>query len=432
MKSHSFLSSTIRLVIIFLLLAIVAAPLQANAAPFAGLPAIVKIGVIYPFTGPLAAWGQEAGPFLNQAEADINGLAPGVTFQLIPRTSDSTPAGALLAAQDLVDLQGVQAIVGLPTSPELSGALDFLRARQVAVISSTSTGSAPELRQPDNVYRIMPNELYLARNLADLILTRGYTRVAIIRDSGGWGRDYSTELVAHLQASGIITESVVIVSTPSPTPTSYAAEVADLANKAGILSVSGPTAVVMVVREGDDLIILNQAAAIPTLQLPWFSAMAGPELLTSLYSGLYLPTGSSFAYARGLWSQEYLLPRGGQADGLLTQAQVILGFKPRAEHVFVYDAVQLMARAILLAGAYDGLTIAAQIPAAAASYPAATGPFFFDGNGDRDAGDLAYTCLLPAGGLYQYHYCAYFHGSSFGGNFDVRPDPEPRDLEWLR
>jgi branched-chain amino acid transport system substrate-binding protein len=434
MKSHSFLSSITRLVIIFLLLASVATPLQANAAPSAILPAIVKIGVIYPFTGSLAPWGQEAGPFLNQAEVDINSLAPGVTFQLVPRTSDGTPAGALLAAQDLIELQGVRAIVGLPTSPELSGAIDYLREKHVAVISSTSTASAPELRQPDNVYRIMPNELYLARNMADMILTRGYTRVAIIRDAGSWGRDYSDELVARLQASGIVTESVLIVSSPSPTPISYTAEIADLANKTGILSASGLTAVVMVVKEGDDLILLNQAAAFPTLQVPWFSAMAGPEILTGTYSGLPLLGGSNFAYVRGLWSQEHLLPQGGVADALLTQAQASLGSKPRAEHVYVYDAIQLMARAILLAGTYDGPAITAQIPAAAASYPAATGPFFFDGNGDRDGGDLAYTCLLPmpTGSPYQYHYCAYFHGTSLIGSFDIRPDPEPRDLEWLR
>jgi branched-chain amino acid transport system substrate-binding protein len=188
----------------------------------------------------------------------------------------------------------------------------------------------------------------------------------------------------------------------------------------------------MVMGEGDDLIIFNHARTFPSLHVPWFSTLDGPELLTGAYAGLYLPGGSDFAYQVGMLSQEYYFPRGGSADVLLQQAKFQLGRTPRAEHIYVYDAVQLMARAILLAGTYDGQAIADKIPQAAQSYPAATGPFFFDGNGDRDAGELAYTCMVPTGGPYEYHYCGFFHGDSLVGAFQILSAPQPRDLEWLR
>ncbi len=428
MKAYSLNSSVTRLVVIFLLLAIVAIPVQANAAPSASLPAVVKIGVIYP-----AYWGQEGELFWQQAEADINNLpgaiSQGIQFRLVVRPDNGTPTDAFLAAQALVNNEGLQAIVGLPTSPELSGAINFLTNNNIAVISSTSTGTAPALMQPDKVYRIMPNELYLARNMADMVVHRGFTKVAIIHSTNDWGKDYANELTMRLLAKGCAIQSVAVAPLP-PFPGNYASEVQNLAAKVDAL---GPgTAVVMVVAEGDDLIILNHARNFPNLHVPWFSAMAGPELLTGMYAGFYLPDGSDFAYNIGLWSQEYLLPQNGLADALLLQAEAALGWKPRAEHVYVYDAVQLMARAILLAGTYDGTSIAARIPPAALSYAPATGLIHFDPHGDRDFGDLAYTCMLPTGTPYQYYYCAFFHGSAAGGYFDILPTPQPRNMEWLR
>ena len=440
MKSHSLIWGVNRLVVIFLVLATVAIPSQANAAPnntpvLPGPPTIVKIGLIYPFTGPLDYWGQEGEPFWRQAQTDINHLpetmAKNIEFQLLVRPSGSTGTGALLAAQDLVYNEHVQAIVGLPTSPELSGAISFLTTENIAVISSTSTGTEPALRQPDKVFRIMPNELYLARNMADMVVQRGFNKVAIIHSTSDWGKDYSDELRNHLLAKGCVTQSIAVPPLSPPSAGNYALEVQNLAAKVDAL---GPgTAIVMVVAEGDDLIILNHARNYPNLNVPWFSAMAGPELLTGTYAGLNLPDGSIFADSVDLWSQEHYFPRGGLADALLLHAQAFLGRKPRAEHVYVYDAVQLMARAILLSKNYFGAGIAAEIPTAATSYVPATGPIFFDGNGDRDSGDLAYTCMVPTGSPpYEYDYSAFFHGNSLSGFFDMLPAPQLRDLVWLR
>lgn len=425
------ISICISLVFTFTSSPVAAAPNDTPVLP--GPPTVMKIGVIYPTSGPQAYWGLEGEHFWRQAEIDVNSLpqaiAQNIQFQLIPADSQSTGTGALLAAQDLVANHGVEAIVGLPTSPELSGAFGFLTTEQIAVISSTSTAATPALMLPDQVFRIMANELYLARNMAELVVYRGFTKVAIIHTTTNWGIDYSNELQNRLLSLGCAVESVAVAPLP-PAPGNYGPEVQDLATKVDAL---GPdTAVVMVVAEGDDLLILDQARNYPNLHVPWFSALAGQELLTGTYAGFALPDASLFAETVDLWSQEYLLPRNGLADALLQNVEKITGAKPFAENVFIYDAVQIMARAILLAGTYDGSAIAAQIPVAAPSYAPATGPIHFDPSGDRDFEDLAYTCMLPTGTPYEYHYRAYYLGSPTGGFFDILPIPEPREIQWVR
>ena len=417
-------------------------PGQASPQPTASpsplpppLPGIVKIGVIYPITGRLVDvnhWGDEAEPLWQQAGKDINNLddtvKQGVQFKLVIRSSDSTGAGALKAAQDLVENEGVQAIVGLPTGSEASATVAYLTKNQIAAISSGSTGPKEELRQPDTLYRIMPNEIYLAHKMARLAMELGYTRAAIIYRTDGWGDIYAEEFASRFTAQGYPTASVAIEPT-HPNVKDYETEVAELSQKVAGLGVDPHTAVVMAVWEGEDLNILHHAAADRNLSsVRWFSAAAGPALLYGVFDGgPSLPDASKFAYTHGLWSYENHSPLTPSVSNLLKYAEKELGRKPHFEHVYLYDAIQLMARAILLAGTYDGVSIASHIPGAAGVYDAATGPIHFDINGDRDAGDMAYTCMLPAGGDYEYQYCAYFRDDASGGYFEILKAPELRD-----
>jgi ABC-type branched-subunit amino acid transport system substrate-binding protein len=405
----------------------------------AELPSEVKIGIVYPITGRLAdvnEWGPEGKSFWEAAEKDINQLpeatAGGVHFKLVVRSSASTGEGALAAVQDLVQNEGVQAIAGLPSSGEIQGAIPYLTEHRIAAISSASTGPLPQLMQPDTVYRIMPTELYMARKLADLAMEQGYTRAAAIYRTDGWGDRYGPEFTARFEAKGYPTQQVSIVPT-HPKVGDYAAEVSELSRRVAQLGADEHTVVLLAVWEGEDLNILHHAAADSTLSaVRWLAALSGPSILSGHFgpdedpTSIKFPDAPSFAYSHRLWSQENHPAPNELVTRLWLQATRELGREPRFEHVYVYDAVQLIARAILLAGTLDGATIAARIPDAAHQYQPATGIIRFDQNGDRSSGDLDYFGLYQGGGTYEYRYYAYFHDDAWGGRFEILSSPAIR------
>jgi ABC-type branched-subunit amino acid transport system substrate-binding protein len=418
-------------------------PVPPTATPMPPLPPEVKIGVVYPLTGRLAEvnnWGGEGEPFWQAAETDINNLpiaaAQGVHFKLVVRSSDSTGEGALAAVQDLVENEGIKAIVGLPTSAEILGSIGYLRENHIAAISSASTGPRPELMQADTAYRLMPTELYMARKLADLAMYLGYTKAAIIYRTDGWGDLYADEFAARFEAQGYPTR-LVAIEPSHPNVKDYSAQVNDLSSKVAELGADEHTVVLMAVWEGEDLNILHHAAADKTLSaVRWFAALAAPSLLSGKFGPPFgppeinFPDARSFAYAHNLWSQENHPPSNELVTRLWTLAKKELGREPRFEHVYVYDAVQLMARAILLAGTLDGATIAARIPDAAQGYQPATGVIRFDENGDRTSGDLDYYGLHKVGSRYEYRYYAFFYDDASGGRFEILASPQPRKVEF--
>ena len=391
--------------------------------------------MVYPLSGRLEQWGKEGLPFIDMAEADINSspetVAAGIHFSFVVRTSETTEQGALAAARDLVENEGVRVIVGLPTSGELTGAVGYLTQHHVAVVSSSSTSPQPNLRQPDTVFRIAPPELYLARTLAEFALNQGYRKAAVIYRTDGWGEYYAAEIAAKFQSQGYPTAQVPIVPT-HPQVGDYAAEVAQLSARVAELGADDQMVVFMAVWEGEDLNILHHAAQDPTLsRVRWLSALLGPSVLTGTFPGppaQDLPDARDFALAHNLWSVENHPPVNELLQRLWTQAKSELGKEPRFEHVYMYDALQTAARAVRAARSTDGDAVAAVIPAAAQGYDAVTGVIRFDDNGDRASGDLAFHGLFPTDGGFEYRHFAYYDSTT--ESFQILPEPAPRPVEF--
>jgi len=188
--------------------------------------------------------------------------------------------------------------------------------------------------------------------------------------------------------------------------------------------------VFMVVWEGEDLNVLHHAAQDPTLpSVRWLSAILYPSMISGQFSELSFPEARDFALAHSLWGQEFHPPMNDLVRRLWAQARAELGREPRFEHVYLYDAMQIAARAILVAGtADDGLAVAAAIPTVVEEYDPAMGSIRFDENGDRASGDLAYYGLFQGQGGFEYRYFAFYDAAA--DRFVVLPEPEPRQIEF--
>jgi ABC-type branched-subunit amino acid transport system substrate-binding protein len=367
------------------------------------------------------------------AEADINAspeaIAAGLRFRYVVRSSGTTEEGAQAAVRDLVENEGLHVIVGLPLSGELAATIPYLTQHHLAVISSASTSPQPELRQPDTVFRIAPPELYLARTLARFALNLGYRKAAVIYRTDEWGPSYVAEIAATFEAQGYPTVLVSIEPT-HPQVGDYAAEVAQLSARVADLGADEGMVVFMVVWEGEDLNILHHAAQDPTLSsVRWLSALLYPSMLSGQFSEFSFPEARAFALAHNLWGQEFHPPMNDLVRRLWAQAKAKLGREPRFEHVYLYDAMQIAAHAVLAAGtADDGLAVAAAIPTAVEGYDPAMGSIRFDENGDRASGDLAYYGLFQGQRGFEYRHFAFYDAAT--DRFVVLPEPEPRQIEF--
>jgi ABC-type branched-subunit amino acid transport system substrate-binding protein len=227
---------------------------------------------------------------------------------------------------------------------------------------------------------------------------------------------------------------MVPITPTHPKVGDYAAEVAQLSAQVAKLGADKEMVVFMAVWEGKDLNILHHAAQDPTLSsVRWLSAILYPSLLNGQFedSGFNLPDACDFALAHNMWGQEAHPPMNELVQRLWKQAKTELGQAPRFEHVYLYDAMQIAARAVLLAGTADGDAVATAIPAAAKGYNPATGAIRFDKNGDRASGDLAYYGLFRKDdGQFEYRYYAYFYSDSPTGRFEILPQPEHREVQF--
>lgn len=397
-------------------------------------PTRVDMGVVYPFSGRLEAWGKEVLPIIQMALEDINSMDAardaGVQFDVILRSSETTPEGSLAAVRDLVENEGVEFIVGLPTSLELEGAIRYLRNHNVAAISSASTAPYPSLSQPDSIYRLAPPELYLARTFAQFGLDQGYRKAAVIFREDEWGPAYARAFAEVFKRRGYPVETISIQPThPETKQGAYVEEVAQLSKAVGKLGADEDLLVFMAVWEGEDLAIIDHAIQDETLSsVRWMSALLYPSLLGGSYGEMKVPEAPQFAYDRKMWGQEFKPTLTPKLQEVLEKARSELGSEPRFEHVFVYDALQIAARSILMADQEGSVRTASMIPTAAAEYAPVTGPIQFDHDGDRTSGNVAYYGVYPVQGGFEYYHYAHFDSQS--GSFEVLVTPVPRPLEF--
>ena len=374
------------------------------------------IGVLYPFTGRLSWWSADAPPILEAAQRDLKNhlLAAGspATIRFIVEDSGSTPERSREAAASLI-AAGAQVIVGAPTSLEVEAILEVTRDAGVPLISPASTSSSLSL--PDHVFRLSTPENYRARVGAELGVHLGYTRVITVYREDQWGPSYSDTVKNVFTARGLEAYSVSF-QVSHPGYMNYTGTVAEVEKH-----VSGnSTLIYLVAWENEDYSILNEARRSPILsEARWFTACLYPSIVEERLVEGRITGLRDHAIQIGLWAPEQRPVASDAALALMGEVRQRLGRYPSHEHVYLYDAVMVAARALLLSGGGDGLT--QFIPMAAGQHYGVTGWKALDGNGDLASEDTAFIGVYRTRGGYEISYYAFHYGA--WGEFNVLPEP---------
>ncbi|AGT34867.1 MAG: ABC transporter substrate-binding protein [Thermofilum sp.] len=370
----------------------------------------VPIGALVELTGDLSSYGKRDQLAMQLAIEDVNSFAEKIgspfRFTLLVEDSGTSPEQALARIKTLA-AQGVQAVIGLEASSEVSAVKQFADSNHLVVISVGST--AMSLALPgDYVLRVVPPDSFQSRALARIIYTLGYRNVAVIYRNDAWGVGLYESFSARFKQLG---GNVAGVSY-DPNAKDLSAEVKRLSDIASAMGAN--TAVLSITFEDDGINIFRLAVKDPVLsKLKWFgtdavvqsskfTAEAGGEIVTlgGLPSTIFQPTENQ--------RLQDFIQRFKQRSG---------GEEPHAYAMVSYDAVWLVALSVMLTGTYTGEKLVTTIPLVAQKYNGVTGLLTLDQNGDKATGDYAIWQVVKTSTGYDWQLVGWYNSATDTATF---------------
>jgi branched-chain amino acid transport system substrate-binding protein len=219
MKRKALLSAILALAAIFSL----------GAAP-ASKP--IVIGVLGAMSGSSASLGkaQQQGVDLAIAEINAAGGILGRKVKAVYRDDEANPTKSLTAAQELIDKEGIDFLVGTTNSTPAATVFPFLQENKiVSVTCVASSNSIIDAQKFPYAFRIMiPNGLQ-ANALVLNAKQRGYKKIALVADTSALGVDGLGAMVTYCEKYGVTPVAKV----------TYTSDDADMSSVAQSLKNSG-------------------------------------------------------------------------------------------------------------------------------------------------------------------------------------------------
>jgi branched-chain amino acid transport system substrate-binding protein len=148
----------------------------------------VKVGVVLPFSGSMAEYGQNARNGITLAVDELKTRPKAPALELIYQDSKEAPQETVDAVRRLIDVNGVRFIVGGLTSSGVLAAAPYAESR--GVIFFTPAASAPGIPEiGKHVFRNWPGDDAIARKFGGFVATRLHARrVATLHVANDYGK----------------------------------------------------------------------------------------------------------------------------------------------------------------------------------------------------------------------------------------------------
>ena len=165
----------------------------------------IKIGLIGPFTGGSADFGNSMRNGVELAVSEINALGGyvGRKFELVVRDDKANPELARQMSEELVK-EGVLATIGFCNSGNAVKSLDIYQKARVPLIvpCATSTPITSTIPAAESyIFRTSARDSLQVPFVVNEVVRRGWTRVAVLANSTGYGNagleDFTKALAAH-------------------------------------------------------------------------------------------------------------------------------------------------------------------------------------------------------------------------------------------
>ncbi|MEW5422414.1 ABC transporter substrate-binding protein [Amorphus sp. 3PC139-8] len=314
----------------------------ATAVAFAA-PAFaqdLKIGALMPMTGDLSAYGEADLSGIQLAADEIN--KAGGKIDVIVADTQTNPQAGVDAAQKLVNVEGVNAIIGALSSGVTIPVATSVTSREgVVQISGASTSpTISTLNDNDFLFRTVPSDAFQGIALAKLVKEKGVDNVSIIYVNNAYGEGLAKAFEKSFtgEQGGTVSESIPFEQGQS----SYRGELqrADTDDAQALLLVAYPE---------NGIVILRQALEGGHFDKFIFTdGMKAPEVVEQIGAD----------YVNGSYGT---VPQSPESEGLKTFQKAYeakFGEVPPLPYIdTAYDATILVSLAAVKAGSNDRAAI---------------------------------------------------------------------------
>ena len=179
----------------------------------------VKIGVVYPLTGPIAAAGsyQKAGVEIARDKINSEGGILGKPFTLYVEDGANDPAQSVSAAEKLVTREKVDAMIAAwGSSPTLAVSASVTKKYGVPHVVDTASSVKVTLldgKRPNPwLFRVSPTSRMEAEGLEKFLVSKmGFTKVAFMAVNNDWGRGAAEEFGNVVKRTGgsVVTTEII-------------------------------------------------------------------------------------------------------------------------------------------------------------------------------------------------------------------------------
>ncbi len=170
-------------------------------------PAPIRIGLVGPFSGPSSDFGVPMmnGALLAAEEINAAGGYLGRPLELVIKDDTANPDVGLQRSQELLK-EGVLATIGFCNTGVAMKSLELFQNARAPLIVPCATGTPITTKFPapeSYIFRTSPRDALQAPFVVDDIVSRGWTRVAILADKTGYGEAGMNDVVQALAGHGL-------------------------------------------------------------------------------------------------------------------------------------------------------------------------------------------------------------------------------------
>lgn len=196
----------------------VAATLALAACGFLGQPAAaqepIKIGVMFPTSGPLAGQGLPERHAVEMAFDDIHDTVAGRKIELLYEDSAGQPDTGLTKIKALVERDKVQLLVSELVSSVGAAMAPYVAERKIPWISTVALASLTRAQRSPYIFRFVPSTYQYAMVAADWAKKNGWKKVYFIGWNAPPGHESEAMVKKVLGADNVVASMFPNVGTP--------------------------------------------------------------------------------------------------------------------------------------------------------------------------------------------------------------------------
>ena len=356
-------------------------------SPPVGLTGEVEVVALFPATGDLATYGENAKSAVTLAETEVNAFLEdadaGWTLKLVHENSETDPVVALEKTESLF-ARGIKFIIGPQASDCVANIKSYCDANEILVISPSSTRVG--LNKPDDfLFRFCPTDLIQGPAIARLIDDDNVTKVIAVYRNDAWGKGLHDNTKDRFEELG----GTFIDSIPyDPEAPGFDVVAGSLNTKVtSAIGTYGAAKVGVLYIAFEEVVQFFTECSVPAysdlLTVKWY----GSDGTTKSAAMITSTTTGNFSYQTGFINPIFSPTRSDKFQNVEDYVIADIGRSPDSYTFAAYDIVWALTYALLTVDKYDTSAVRAVLPDVTEALFGASGWVVLNADGDRAASD---------------------------------------------